>query len=65
MNGVVDEIYYGPQTPVTTDTAPKMKFTSKDFFIKCDRIRRKLWIWSNLFKKSLMENFIFGAARSV
>ena len=29
----------------------------KDFLSKCDR--RKLWIWSQLLKKSLMENFVF------
>ena len=28
---------------------------------KCDQICRKLRIWSHLLKKSLMENFIFGA----
>ena len=42
-----------------------MKFSIKDFFRECDQIRRKLRIWSNLLKKSLMENFIFcevGAA---
>ena len=36
-----------------------MKFSIKDFFSKCDRNRRKLWIWSRLLKKSFMENFIF------
>ena len=25
-------------------TAQKMKFSIKDFFSKCDKIRRKLWI---------------------
>ena len=39
----------------------KMKFSIKDFFIKCDQIRRKLRIWSHLLKKSLMENLIFCA----
>ena len=34
----------------------------KDFFSKCDQIRRKPRIWSRLLKKSLMENFIFSAA---
>ena len=34
-------------------------FSIKDFFGKCDQIRRKLRIWSHLLKKSLMENFIF------
>ena len=36
-----------------------MKFFIKDFFSKCDQIRKKLRIWSHLLKKSLMENFIF------
>ena len=42
-----------------SSTAEKMKFTIKDFFSKCDRICSFLRIWSNLLKKSLMENFIF------
>ena len=45
-----------------SDTAQKMKFSIKDFFSKCDQIRRKLRIWSHLLKKSLTENFIFWAA---
>ena len=35
-------------------TAQKMKFSIKDFFSKCDQIRRKLQIWSHLLKKSLI-----------
>ena len=42
-------------------TAQKMKFSIKDFFSKCDQIRRKLRILSHLLKKSLMENIIFYA----
>ena len=42
-------------------TAQKIKFFIKDFFSKCDQIRRKLWIWSHLLNKFLMENFIFWA----
>ena len=38
-----------------------MKFSIKDFFSKCDQIRKKLRIWSRLQEKSLMENFIFCA----
>ena len=38
-----------------------MKFSIKDFFSKCDQIRKKLQIWSHLRKKSLMENFTFCA----
>ena len=38
-----------------------MKFFIKDFFSKCDQIRRFLWIWSHLIMKSLTENFIFCA----
>ena len=41
-----------------------MKFSIKDFFSKCDRIRRKQQIWSDLRKKSLMENFIFCAVQA-
>ena len=44
-------------------TAQKMKFSIKDFFIKCDQIRWKLWILLHLLKKSLMENFIFCAVK--
>ena len=38
-----------------------MKFSIKDFFRKCDKIRRKLRIWSHLLKKSLMEHVILCA----
>ena len=44
-----------------TGTAQKSNFSVKDFFIKCDRIRRKWWIWSHLLKKSIMENVNFCA----
>ena len=37
-----------------------MKFSITDFFSKCDQIHRKLWIWSNLLTKSLLENSIFS-----
>ena len=40
-------------------TAQEMKFSIKDFFSKCDQIRRKLRIWSHLLKISLIENFFF------
>ena len=43
----------------TITTAQKMKFSIKAFFRKCDQIRRKLWIWFHLLRKSLMESFIF------
>ena len=42
-------------------TAQKMKFSIKDFFSKCDQIRRKLQIWSHLLEKSLTENLTFCA----
>ena len=45
----------------TSYTAQKMKFSIKDFFSKCDQIRRKLSIWSHLLRKSLIENLIFCA----
>ena len=46
-------------------TAQKMKFSIKDFFSKCDQIRRKLWICSHLLKKSLMENYIFCTVHDI
>ena len=39
----------------------KIKFPIKNFFSKCDQIRKKLRIWSHLLKKYLMENLIFCA----
>ena len=47
------------------DTAQKPKFSIKDLFSKCNQIRSFLRIWPHLLKKSLMENFIFCAVRSV
>ena len=41
------------------DTAQKMKFFINDFFNKCNQIRRKLRIWLQLLKKSLMKNLFF------
>ena len=38
-----------------------MKFSIKDFFSKCDHIGSFLRIWSDLLKKSLMDNFILCA----
>ena len=32
-------------------TAQNLKFSMKDFFSKCDQIRRKLRIWAHLLKK--------------
>ena len=43
----------------STFTAQNVKLSIEDFFSKCDPIRRKLRICSNLLQKSLMENFIF------
>ena len=40
-----------------------MKFSIKEFFNKCDQIRRKLRIWSHLLKESLMENLIVCAGK--
>ena len=42
-------------------TEQKMKFSIKDFFSKCDQVRRELQIWLHLLKKSLVKNFIFCA----
>ena len=48
---------------ITRNTAQNMKFSIKDFFSKCDQIRRKLRIWSHLLDKFLMGNFIFCAVK--
>ena len=45
-------------------TAQKMTFYIKDFFSKCDQIRRNDWICLNLLKKYFMENFIFCTVTS-
>ena len=42
-----------------------MKFSIKDFFSKCDQIRRKQQIWSHLLKKYLIKNFTVCAAHLV
>ena len=41
--------------------AQKMKFSIKIFFSDCDQMCRKMWIWSHLLEKTLMENFILYA----
>ena len=53
--------YFAPYEPQYT--VQYMKFSIKDFFSKCDQIRRLLRIWSHLLKKSLMENFIYCAVK--
>ena len=42
-------------------TVYKKKFSINNFFSKCYQIPWILRIWSHLLKKSLTENFIFGA----
>ena len=48
-----------------SENCTKMKIFIKDYFSKCDQIRRKLRIWSHLLKKYLMEIFIFCAVKNV
>ena len=48
------------ETVTLTTTTEKMKFPIKDFFSKCDQIRKKLRSWLHLLKESLTENFIFS-----
>ena len=47
--------------PVFFYHCKKMKFPIKDFFSKCDQIRRVQRIWSHLLKKPWIEDFIFRA----
>ena len=42
-----------------------MRFSIKDFYIKCHQIRRKLRIWSHLPENYLMENFILCAVGGI
>ena len=44
---------------IHNNTSDFTKFSMKDFFNKCDPIRRKLRIWSNLLKKPSTEKFTF------
>ena len=51
--------YFLYEEIMSVSTAQKMKFSVTDFFSKCDQIRSFQQIWSQLLKKSVMENFIF------
>ena len=42
----------------------KMKFSIKGFFSKCDKIQRKLPIWSHLLNKSLIKNYTLNILES-
>ena len=42
-----------------------MKFAIKNSISKYDQIRRELRIWSDLLKKSVMENFIFWVVQEI
>ena len=48
-------------------TASKMNFSIKHFFSKYDQIRSKVWIWSHLLNKCLIETLFFlcGAGQLV
>ena len=57
MKGWSDELDWNLVGPIT---AQKMNFSNKYFLSKCDQIRCFLQIWSNLLKKSLMENIFWA-----
>ena len=40
----------------------KIKFSIENFFSECDKIHRKILIWSHLMKKPLTGNFTFYKA---
>ena len=46
-------------------TAQKLNYCSKQFFSEYDQISRKLWIWSHLQEKSLMEDSIFCVVNGI
>ena len=58
-------LYWGKKFEKISNTAQKMKFSMKDFFRKCGKIRSFLLIWSHLLKKPFIENFIFCAVYSI
>ena len=53
-NNSIEKVLKDPKNANDNNTAQKMKFSIKDFFLR---------IWSHLLKKSLMENLIFCAVR--
>ena len=68
LNDSVVEVVFFEQDNIINHkerTAQKIKLSIKDFFRKCDQIRRKLRIWPPLLKKFLMENFIFCAVKLI
>ena len=46
----VFQTYDVSMTQISTSTVQEIKFSVKDFFSKCDQIRRKLWISWHLLK---------------
>ena len=59
----ITERYFHVFKNKNVNTAQKMKFSIKNFFSKCNQIRRLRRIWSYSLKKSLRENFIFCAVK--
>ena len=55
--GISGGVFSCKMSHYAAPTTQKMKFSIKDFFSKFDQIR----MWSQLLKKSLIENFIFFA----
>ena len=58
------QVKFALKTKFIKNTAQKMKFFIKDFFSICDKIRRKLRIWSHLLKKSLMVSFFCAVKKA-
>ena len=53
----ITKVFTKVSTATLLTLQTKMKLSVKDFFSKCNQIRRKP-IWSYLWKKSLMKSFI-------
>ena len=59
MDERVDGFSYSSQERITMGALNSVQYVQKiKFSIKDSQIRRFLWIWSHLLKKSLMEKFI-------
>ena len=54
VDAISREVETGLMSTIFQITPQKMKFSIKDFTSKCDQIRKKLWIWWHLLKKSSM-----------
>ena len=56
-------VLFSLESKISIQHCTKNEIFHYGFFSKCDQIRRNLRIWSQLLKKSLLENLIFYAVQ--